>query len=954
MGSLTAQEFIHRWKNTNLSERAGSHSHFIDLCHLLDEPTPSESDQEGSWYTFEAGTKKAGGGHGWADVWKKDCFAWEYKRNHRDLKEAYKQLVLYSRELYNPPLLIVSDMDTIDIHTNFTNSIPKTHHLELESLEDPKNLHLLKQAFSEPEKLNPEKERETLTSELAKEFAAIARSLRERGHSPHQVANFVNKIVFCLFAENIGLLPKEEVFKSILKRGLNAPTELPGLLNKFFQSMKEGGDFGEHKIDWFNGGIFSDNESLLLIPEEIKNILEASKYDWSEVSATIFGQMFERGLDPDARAQLGAHYTGKNDIIRVLEPVVLLPLQEKWRLVKEQCQFQLASAKRNKQKETHRIYSQFLEELRATRVLDPACGSASFLYTTLQLLKDFEHQVMCEAEKLKIRQREFPEIGPSCLLGIDTNEYAVELAKVTIWIGEIQWMIKNGFGLRKKPILNRLDNIQKRDALVNVDGTEAQWPTADFIVGNPPFLGDKRQLTELGEEDVSKIRKVYKGRVPAGADLVTYWLEKTAKLVKEGKVKRAGFVTTNSVRAGQNRKVIENLLESCTIYNAWSDEPWTIDGASVRISIICFANKNILNAIKPLKLNGKEVKQIFSNLTGSLKDGPGYDITLAKILKENQLIAFIGDQKSGPFEVSGDLAREWIKLSFNANKMPNSNVLFPWINGRAIVQRPSDTWIIDFNSVETELEASLYEKPYNYIFNHVKPERNKHRQSTRTKPWWIHECPRPEMREAIRPLQRYIATPRVAKHRLFVWVDKIVLPDSRLVTIASEDDIMFGLLHSYYHQLWTLKICPYHGVGNHPTYSHTVTFLTFPFPSGFSPDLLSSITNDNPLARNIRDIAKRLNELRENWLNPPELIKRIPEVVSGYPDRILPIDAEAELVLKERTLTNLYNKKPHWLISIHKELDSAVAKAYGWPEDLTDDEILERLLQLNLERATHQ
>jgi type II restriction/modification system DNA methylase subunit YeeA len=944
MGRLSAQDFIHKWENTHLTERAASHSHFIDLCHLLDEPTPTEADPEGSWYTFEAGTIKAGGGHGWADVWKKNCFAWEYKRNHRDLKEAYKQLVLYSRELYNPPLLIVSDMNTIDVHTNFTNSIPKTHHLELASLEDPKNLHLLKQAFTEPNALNPEKEREYITSELAKEFANIARRLRERELSPHQVANFVNKIVFCLFAESIGLLPKE-VFKRLLERGLRDPNELPGLLKNFFETMKQGGNFGEHKIDWFNGGIFSDSETFFLFPEEINNIIKVTKYDWSEVSATIFGQMFERGLDPNTRAQLGAHYTGKNDIIRVVGPVVLQPLREKWQLVRKKCGSLLKQNKRNR-KEANKIYSEFLEELKSTRVLDPACGSASFLYTTLQLLKDFELEVMCEAEKLGIRPREFPGIDPSCLLGIDTNEYAVELAKVTIWIGEIQWMIKNGFGLSKYPILKNLHNIEKRDALINPDGTEARWPDANFIVGNPPFLGDKKQTSALGIDYVSGIRKVFKDRVPAGADFVTYWLEKSGRLVEAEKVQNVGFVITNSIRGGQNQKVLDSIVKTCTIYNAWSDEPWIINGAAVRISIVCFSKRDKFQ-VGPCMLNDKQVTAIYSNL-----EETNYD--QAKPLKENQNVSFMGITKTGPFDISGRLARDWLQSPANLNGKPNKDIVFPIINGRDIVKRPSDSWLIDFRSCKTEKDASLYEKPFEYISKYVKPFRAKGRSSALHQPWWMHECSRPEMRKALLPFKRYIATPLVSKHRIFIWLNAVYIPSNLVIIIARDDDTIFGILHSKYHELWTLKHCTFLGVGNDPRYTPTTTFQTFPFPENMTPNLPALNYEFNPKAQEIARITKELNRLRENWLNPQEFVKRIPEIVPGYPDRVIPLNEEAQKELKKRTLTNLYNEKPHWLRHIHNELDSAVAKAYGWPVNLSDNEILERLLQLNLERSKHQ
>jgi type II restriction/modification system DNA methylase subunit YeeA len=345
-------------------------------------------------------------------------------------------------------------------------------------------------------------------------------------------------------------------------------------------------------------------------------------------------------------------------------------------------------------------------------------------------------------------------------------------------------------------------------------------------------------------------------------------------------------------------------------------------------------------------LDGRRVNEIFSDLTGG-----SVDLTRAKPLQEALGIAFIGTQKNGPFDVPGELARNWIALPRNPNGSGNSDVVRPWVNGQDITRRPSDTWIIDFGTSMSEADAAYYEAPFEYALAHVKPTRVHLRRQGHRLYWWRHGEARPGMRRALAGLHRYIVTPRVAKHRVFVWMLPHVVPDSATVAIAREDDTAFGILHSRFHELWTLGLCTWLGVGNDPRYTPSSTFETFPFPEGLTPNIPAKDYADDPRAKRIADAAKRLNELRENWLNPPDLVKRVPEVVPGYPDRILPVDAKAEKELKKRTLTNLYNQRPAWLDNIHRELDETVAAAYGWPADLSDDEILARLLALNLERA---
>ena len=316
----------------------------------------------------------------------------------------------------------------------------------------------------------------------------------------------------------------------------------------------------------------------------------------------------------------------------------------------------------------------------------------------------------------------------------------------------------------------------------------------------------------------------------------------------------------------------------------------------------------------------------------------------------------MGTTKVGAFDVSGEQARQWLQTP-NPHGRPSSDVVKPWANGQDIARRPSDTWIIDFGVDAAEQEASLYEAPFTHVLQHVKPDRMNQRRDAYRNRWWIHAEARPGLRNALIGRDRFLATSRVAKHRFFVWLPVAVLPDSRLYAICRSDDTTFGVLHSRMHEVWALANASRHGDGDEggrPTYNAKTCFEAFPFPAGMTPADTATGATTGPLADTIAAAAQRLNELRGNWLNPAEWVDRVPEVVPGYPDRIIPKPGH-EAVLKKRTLTNLYNLRPAWLDGAHKTLDAAVATAYGWTDytpAMSDDEILRRLLALNLQKAT--
>ncbi|UPJ48502.1 class I SAM-dependent DNA methyltransferase [Bradyrhizobium sp. 200] len=945
---MTPDEFIRKWKNVELKERAAAHSHFIDLCRMLDEPAPTDVDPKGEWYAFERGATKTTGGEGWADVWKRDHFGWEYKGKRKDLKAAFAQLQQYALALENPPLLVVCDMDRFEIHTNWTNSVSAVHEFGLDDLRDANVRQKLKSVFSDPERLRPGKTRQALTEEAAAEFAKLAQRLRDRGHDAETVAHFINRLVFCMFAEDVDLLPNK-MFKRMLEHAASRPEEFQSLASDLFKAMQSGGRVGFEHVAWFNGGLFNDDTALALDRDDIALTLIAANLDWAEIDPSILGTLFERGLDPDKRSQLGAHYTDREKIMMIVDPVIVRPWLTKWELTKAAIAVSLekshatknASVRTKAHDQAVATYRAFLNDLRAFRALDPACGSGNFLYLALLALKDIEHRVSIEAEAMGL-QREFPQVGPSSVKGIEINHYAAELARVSVWIGEIQWMRRNGFGVSDRPILKPLDNIECRDAILDSDGTEAAWPEAHVVIGNPPFLGGKLLRAFLGDKYVDQLFAAYDGRVPAEADLVTYWVAKAWESILSRKLDRAGLVTTNSIRGGANRKVLEPIAANGFIFDAWGDEAWVVDGAAVRVSVVCFV---LASGIETAHLNGVAVPQINADLTGTV-----LDLTKALRLPENRNVAFMGDTKGGSFDVEGDLAREWLALPLNPNGRSNAEVLRPWMNGMDVTRRSAGKWIIDFGWNMSESEAALFEAPFAHVLTKVKPERDKNNREAYRRNWWRHVEPRPGMWNALRDLKRFIVTPEVAKHRIFAWMQKPIVPDHKLQVIARDDDVTFGILQSRFHQAWSIAVGSWHGVGNDPRYTIGTCFETFPFPDGLTPIEIAGAVDD-VRADAIASAAMSLNELRENWLNPLDLVRREPEIVPGFPDRLIPINSAALAHLKKRTLTNLYNERPTWLANAHADLDAAVAHAYGWPADISEEDALARLFALNQARA---
>lgn len=965
---MTIAEFIAKWRKVELKERSAAQTHFIDLCRVFDHPDPVTADPTGESFCFEKGAAKHGGGDGFADVWKRGAFGIEYKGKHKDLTEAYDQLLRYRDALESPPLLLCCDLDRIVIHTNFTGTVSATYDIPLEALAEPRNIEIMRAVFHDPDALRPGRTSTAVTQDAARHFAEIAAAMRARGLDPAAVAHFLDRLVFCLFAEDTRLLP-DMVFSRIVTQAAGDPARFCKILAQLFDTMATGGDFGLEPIRHFNGNLFDDRTVLDLTADEVKRITAAATLDWSAVDPSIFGTLFERGLDPNTRAQLGAHFTSREDIELVVDAVVMAPLRREWAETKAIVERLLttgrkaaadaakapakplsAAAMRKARGEADSILHQFLTRLRAVRVLDPACGSGNFLYVALLRLKDLEKEAAVTFPGEHGLGSYLPGVSPLQLYGIETNAYAHDLAQMTVWIGWLQWIRANGFGYPADPILKPLtDNIRRMDSILAPDGTEPDWPKVDFIIGNPPFLGSRFMRGELGEDYCKRLFRLYQDRLGGRPDLCCYWFEKARAHIAAGNCKRAGLLSTQGIRGGTNRNVLQSITESGGIFWAESDRPWILDGANVHVSMIGFDD----GTEKTRVLDGNPVSTINANLT------VGANTTAALPLKQNESIAFQGNVKRGSFDLPADESLALLTCGGNPNGRPNSDVMFPYFNASDLIAKGRDVWVIDFGRLPEDA-AMQYERPFAHVRTVVRPERIATGDAEAIKTWWMHWRTRPELSAAIAPLPRFIATPRVSKHRFVCWLTPPAYPDCAIVAFARSDDYTFGVLHSRFHGAWALHMGT--RLETRPRYTPTTCFETFPFPEAHAE-------RDAAIAA----AAKELNERRETWLTPPDWTRpevlEFPGTVGGpwhryidpatvadrgafkvgtvrYP-RLVAHDADCAARLKERTLTKLYNERPPWLADCHARLDAAVASAYGWPADLPDEALLERLLALN-------
>jgi hypothetical protein len=880
---------------------------------------------------------------------------------------------------------------------------PRTFRIPFDQVEKVEVRDRLRAVWLDPLSLDPSRETAKVTREVAGKLAVLARNL-ELNHAPKQVAEFLTRCIFTSFAEDVNLLP-ERSWLNLLESLRNDVGNFPPMAEALWQTMNEGGfsPILRAHILKFNGGLFESTKALPLTPDQLGLLIEAADSRWRDVEPAIFGTLLERALDADERHALGAHYTPRAYVERLVIPTLVEPLRDDWRSSQAVITEQVNAGDREAAMETARA---FHRQLCSTRVLDPACGSGNFLYVSLEHMKRLEGEVLETLHALGDTQQSLEHTGltvdPHQLLGLELNPRAAVVADLVLWIGYLQWHFRTrGDAQPPIPVISNFHNIVEADALLTwkkklplldksgnavtqwdsvttkkhpttgqdipdeaaritvyeySDVKLAKWPEADFIIGNPPFIGGKDIRAELGDGYVKALRKAY-DLVPDSADFVMYWWQRAAELARAGKIRRFGFITTNSLPQDFNRKVVaQNLstasdskLTPLSLIFAIPDHPWlksalsdgqaVTDHAAVRIAMTVGERGEHLGHLYRVKSEGdtraegtdveliEEVGRIFADLR------IGVDVTGAVSLDANEGISSRGVSLHG----SGFIVTPEQAYALGLGRIPGlEQHIRPYLNGRDLTGTSRNVMVIDLFGLSSEQVQRQFPEVYQRVYDLVKSERDHNRRATYSEKWWVFGEPRSAFRPALKGLSRYISTVETAKHRVFVFLDARVLPDNKLVNIALSDAHSLGVLSSRIHVTWALATGGHLGVGNDPVYVKTSCFDKFPFPD--CTDATKQI---------IRDIAERLDahRKRQQQLHPALTLTEMYNVLEK-------LRGNEELTVKDRA--NYEMGLIGILREIHEELDEAVFAAYGWSAGLSTEQILANVVALNAERRSEE
>ncbi|MFN7663545.1 MAG: class I SAM-dependent DNA methyltransferase, partial [Inhella sp.] len=929
--TAAAQAFIARWQGVTASELATSQSFVIELCELLGverpHPTPEQAYEFERPVTFQHGDGSTSAGR--IDLYRRGHFIWESKkfkpnaggdksakRFDEALLRARSQAEAYARALPasegRPPFLVVVDVGhVIELYAEFSRSgatytpfpDPRSHRIRLADLEQESVRQRLRALWTDPLSLDPARASSRVTRQVAAELALLARSLEQDGHPAETVAAFLTRCLFSMFAEDVGLLPKpatapegtDGAFSHLLRQYRSQPDTLARMLTVFWQGCDTGGFNAAIATDvlHFNGKLFKGASqtgyALPLKPEQVDGLLRAAQADWREVEPAIFGTLLERALDPAERHALGAHYTPRAYVERLVLPTVVEPLREDWAnaraaallLVTEAEAFTApkdAKKREAKMAEARDELHRFHHQLCTVRVLDPACGSGNFLYITLEHLKRLEGEVLDTLAQLGEAQDKLELAGETVTLqqlrGIELNPRAAALAELVLWIGWLQWHLRTrGPQGIAEPVVHDYKNIECRDAVLAHDGVEpelgedgkplmrwdgkttkphpvtgepvpdeaaqvmqwrylnpraAEWPLADFIVGNPPFIGSKRMRFALGDGYVDALQSAWP-EVPEATDFVMRWWHKAALEVKALRSRRFGFITSNSIAQTYVRRAVEPHLQGApalALCFAIPDHPWvdSADGAAVRIAMTvgCLAPvQGQLMEVTDERTGSGEGEDLVRKLrTSTGRIGAdlrvGADVAAAHVLRGTLSLASVGFKTIGnAFQVDEITAR---RLGLGVAPGADAHIR-PYLNGRDFVSNPRGLFVIDFFGLSEETVREQFPSAYQHLIDRAKPERDQNANAVFQRLWWVIGHPRPQFRAATAGLSRYVATVETAKHRVFAFLPVGTAPDSTLVTVACSDALHLGVLSSSMHVDWALASGGRLGVGNDPRYN---------------------------------------------------------------------------------------------------------------------------------------
>jgi hypothetical protein len=1035
------EDFLKRWKGNSGSERSNFQSFMRDLCTLLDlpHPEPGEGDTNQNAYVFERfiSSPRVDGNteSRYLDLYRRDCFVLEGKQTGKTLatqshqnaiNAAVAQAERYIRGLPKeevehgrPPFIVVVDVgNAIYTYSEFTRTggnyvpfpDPRHYEIKLDDLHKPEVQHRLRQLWLEPDRLDPSKHAAKVTREVSTRLAELAKSLEHSGYDAERAASFLKRCLFTMFAEDVELLPKSSFHDLLVDvKDLN-PDAFPHALKGLWETMNAGG-YSERlmqTIKRFNGGLFKNIDPIALNVHQIQLLIDASKADWRFVEPAIFGTLLERALDPRERHKLGAHYTPRAYVERLVMPTLIEPLREQWGDIRGAAETLLRQGKTAK---ALREVQAFHYQLCQTRVLDPACGSANFLYVALEHMKRLEGEVLGFLSELTqgqgVLESEGLTVDPHQFLGLEINPRAAQIAELVLWIGYLQWHYRLNDRLDlPEPILRDFKNIECRDALIEYDSREpelndhgepvtiwdgismkvspitgelipdevgratvyryhkprrSKWPQAEYVIGNPPFIGNKRLRVSLGDGYVDALRRVYKGDVPESADFVMFWWHIAAEKVRHSEVQRFGFITTNSLRQTFNRRVLEphlnDVKKPLSLAFAVPDHPWVDgnDGAAVRIAMTVGVKGdmpgNLSRVVSEFGEDDGSRSVILNRQFGKLYSNleVGANVAGAEALKSNNLISNRGMIPHGA---------GFLVLPEQGQTLDGGLLMRPYRNGRDLTSKPRGVYVLDTYDLEESELKTQYPETWQWLFDRVKPDRDQNKDKAIKEKWWLFARSRPDIREGIVGLQRYIATVQTSKHRFFTFLETEVVPDDKLIAIALGRGHWLGVMSSRIHVVWALVAGGALGVGNDPVYNKSRCFEAFPFP----------VLTDAQAVR-INDLAEKIDAHRKRQQSKHESL-----TITGIYNVLEKLRSGEELTDKERTIHQ------QGLISIlrelHDELDLAVFEAYGW-SDLADklvvcpgatsplpdkkadqaeaeEELLMRLVQLNKERAEEE
>lgn len=827
--------------------------------------------------------KKKSGSTGFADLVWKPRMILELKKRGENLAKHYDQAFEYWISLVpnRPRFMVLCNFDEFWIYDLNTQINDPIHRLETKNL--PNDWGALAFLFPKEEVPVFNNNNVEVTKQAAEIIGSMFVSLTKRKVEPQRAQRFVLQLVVALFAEDVNLIPKYTLNK-ILKAAVSDPVTQEELTDLFkaMSTDKEKQKPKKYKdIAYFNGGLFNEVDPIELTFKELDLLYQASMQDWSKVRPSIFGSIFESSMDAKKRHAEGVHFTSELDIQKIVYPTIVKPFKDK---------IEKATTKK--------ALAPVLEEIRAMKVLDPACGSGNFLYIAYRELVRLEMEVMERMDKnFSSSQLQISDVSAKNFYGIDINSFGIELAKIALSIG--RKLAADEFNLHDTilPFDNLEGNIVCKDALFT------EWPKADAIIGNPPFLGSRKMRDNgFSDEYIKKLWTLYpKISFPRSADFCCYWFRKA----HDHPAQLIGLVGSNSITQNESRKAsLEYISEhNGKIHNAVSTQPWSGD-AVVHVSIVNWRKDNWNG--KPI-LDGNEVEFINSSLKFD------FDVSKAKRLQQNKNICFQGVVPVGEFEITEEIAKNWIR-----NDQKNKDVIKIFFSGNELTEYHDyrgKKWIIDFNDFSIE-KSSKYQEPFEWVKEKVKPQRMKVRRKSHKEKWWQYGDKRPAMRKEVARLQKYIAMPGHSK-----WFIPVLVPSDWLpyvnssFAIASDDFYLLGILTSKIHRDWvkaqssTLK--------SDTRYTNTTCFETFPF-------LWNISENKKDL---IRETMKKLDEYRLK-------------------------------LMKEKTygITKLYNdffeEEESDLRKLHNLLDKQVVNdIYGWKYD-AQKSFNKEIFELNMKLST--